>query len=65
MIYPPMEKLLENIDSKYLLVNIVSRRAREIANEAEESGEGLDKKPVSCAIQEIYEGKVIPHIRAR
>ena len=39
MLYPPMSELLEHIDSRYLLVNVVARRARQIAIEAKEFGE--------------------------
>ena len=53
-----MSELLKNVDSRYLLVNVVARRARQIANEAEENGEILDKKPVSMAIDEVYSGKL-------
>ena len=31
MIYPSIDKLLNKIGSKYLLVNIVARRAKEMA----------------------------------
>ena len=58
MLYPAMSELLKNVDSRYLLVNVVARRARQIANEAEENGEILDKKPVSMAIDEVYSGKL-------
>jgi DNA-directed RNA polymerase subunit omega len=46
------------VGSSYLLVNVVARRAREIADECEERGESMDKKPVSSAIDEIYSGKL-------
>jgi DNA-directed RNA polymerase subunit omega len=58
MLYPAMADLLKNVNSRYLLVNIVAQRARIIAAEAEEMGEPLEKKPVSIAIQEIAEGKI-------
>ena len=29
MLYPPMSELLTHIDSRYLLVNVVARRARQ------------------------------------
>lgn len=56
MLYPPMSELLEKIDSRYLLVNVVAHRARIIASEADKKGETLDKKPVSLAIEEISTG---------
>ena len=52
MLYPPMASLVDKVGSRYLL------RARQIANEAEENGEILDKKPVSMAIDEVYSGKL-------
>lgn len=57
MLYPAMNKLTANVPNRYLLVNVVARRARQIAQEAEESGEGSDIKPVTVAINEVAEGK--------
>ena len=31
MLYPAMADLLKHIDSRYLLVNVIARRARQIA----------------------------------
>ena len=45
MLYPPMASLVDKVGSQ-------------IANEAEENGEILDKKPVSMAIDEVYSGKL-------
>ena len=61
MLYPPMSELLKHIDSRYLLVNVVARRARQISIEAEQEGYALDDKPVTLAIREVAEGKCIPH----
>ena len=58
MLYPPMSELLKHIPSRYLLVNVVARRARQIADEAEETGEHLTEKPVTLAIQEVADGKL-------
>ena len=58
MLYPPMADLVSKIGSRYLLVNLVARRARKIASIAEENGEILDQKPVSTAIDEVYSGKL-------
>ena len=58
MLYPPMSELLKHIPSRYLLVNVVARRARQIAREAEDMGEKLDTKPVTLAIQEVADGKI-------
>ena len=58
MLYPPVADLLKNVDSRYLLVNVVATRARQIAAEAEEFQEELPEKPVTMAIQEVADGKL-------
>ncbi len=58
MLYPPVADLLKNVDSRYLLVNVVAQRARQIAFEAEELQEELPEKPVTLAIREVAEGKL-------
>ena len=58
MLYPAMNKLTANIPNRYLLVNVVARRARQIAEAAEETGEPLDEKPVTLAIHEVAEGRL-------
>ena len=58
MLYPPVADLLKNVESRYLLVNVVAQRAREIAAEAEELQQELPEKPVTMAIGEVAEGKI-------
>ncbi|MCD7756360.1 MAG: DNA-directed RNA polymerase subunit omega [Firmicutes bacterium] len=58
MLYPPVADLLKNVESRYLLVNVVAHRARQIAAEAEELQEELPEKPVTIAIQEVADGKL-------
>ena len=58
MLYPPVADLLKNVQSRYLLVNVVAQRARAIAAEAEEMEQELPKKPVSMAIEEVADGKL-------
>ena len=58
MLYPPVADLLKNVSSRYLLVNVIAQRAREIAIEAEENQETLTEKPVTLAIREVAEGKL-------
>ena len=62
MLYPTMAELLEQVNSRYLLVNVIAKRAREISEEAEKEGLSLDEKPVSMAIDEIADGKISVHI---
>lgn len=56
MLNPPMNKLLEKVPSRYMLVNVVAQRARQIASEAQEEGIPLDDKPVTLAIHEVADG---------
>ncbi len=58
MLYPPVADLLKNVESRYLLVNVVAQRARQIAAEAQEFDEELPEKPVTLAIQEVADGKL-------
>lgn len=58
MLYPPMADLVEKVGSRYLLVNVVASRARQISAEAEAVGEPLERKSVSAAIDEVYTGKL-------
>lgn len=60
MLYPPLSDLVQRVGSRYLLVNLIARRARDISNDAEENGLHLDKKPVSTAIDEVFTGKIRP-----
>lgn len=58
MLYPAMSKLNSYIPNSYMLVNVVARRARQIAEEAEMTGLHLDEKPVTLAIHEVADGKL-------
>lgn len=58
MLYPAMSTLNSYIPNRYMLVNVVARRARQIAEEAEMTGLHLDEKPVTLAIHEVADGKL-------
>ena len=58
MLYPPVADLLKNVQSRYLLVNVVAQRARQIAEEAEALNEELPDKPVTMAIREVAAGEL-------
>ena len=71
MIEPTIDQLLEKVDSKYTLVILSARRAREINSYYSQLGEGrgefvpplvetggLRNKPLSIAMEEIAEDKV-------
>lgn len=59
MLYPSVDELKKQIDSKYSLVSLASKRARQMQ---EEGGEMLDKytsyKPVGRALEEVAAGKL-------
>lgn len=62
MLYPSVPLLLKSVNSRYLLVNVIARRAREIAERINDNDANLDRKPVSIAIDEIASGKVTAEI---
>jgi len=53
-----MNKLNAYVPNRYMLVNVVARRARQIAENAEDTGEHLTEKPVTLAIHEVADGKL-------
>ena len=63
MLYPPVADMLKHVDSRYLLVNVVAHRARQIAAEAEAFQEELEDKPVTLAIREVAAGELTATIK--
>ena len=53
MIDPPIKRLLEKVDSRYELISIVSKRARQIIDGNESLVDEGFKKPVTIAINEV------------
>ena len=71
MMNPPIERLLDAADSKFRLVTLGAKRARQINSYFGQLGEGLGaiippqvtsvaRKPLSIAFEEIAAGKIIP-----
>lgn len=58
MLRPAMSQILREGESYYAFVVAVARRAREIAEEADEKGIPLDVKPVNLALAEFASGKI-------
>ena len=58
MLYPAMSLLNKYVENRYLLVNVVARRARQIAEDAEMEGTHLTEKPVTEAINEVADGEI-------
>ena len=63
MLYPAMNKLNEYIPNRYMMVNVVARRARQISIEAREFEEPLEEKPVTLAIREVADGKLAAEVK--
>jgi DNA-directed RNA polymerase subunit omega len=69
MINPPIEELLDRVDSKFTLVTLASRRGRQVNAYFNQLGEGLgslvppqvtstSRKPLSIAFEEIAADKI-------
>ncbi len=70
MINPPIEQLLDRVDSKFTLVTLAARRARNINSYFNQLGDGLGhmippqvssvaRKPLSIGFEEIAQEKII------
>jgi DNA-directed RNA polymerase subunit omega len=70
MIEPPVEDLLERVDSKFTLVSLAAMRGRQINSYFNQLGEGLgsivppqvtsvSRKPLSIAMEEVAAGKIL------
>lgn len=56
MIYPSIDKLLDKVGSKYLLVNLVARRAKEMAESKPaqlSDKEYISKKNIGKSLEEV------------
>jgi len=71
MMTPPIEGLLDRVDSKFSLVTLAARRARNINSYFNQLGDGLGhmippqvssmaRKPLSIAFEEISLDKIVP-----
>ena len=71
MMNPPIEELLARTDSKFSLVTLAARRARQINSYFNQLGEGLGhmvppqvssvaRKPLSIGFEEIAADKIVP-----
>jgi len=69
MMEPPLEDLLERVDSKFTLVSLAATRGRQINSYFNQLGEGLgtivppqvtsvSRKPLSIALEEVAAGKI-------
>ncbi len=58
MLYPAIGELEKVTQSRYALVTITAKRARQLLEASEQSGTPLSDKPVKLAINDIALGKV-------
>lgn len=59
MIYPSIDKLLNNVGSKFLLVNIVSKRVKEIEEtNYYQLSEYKSSKNIGKALEEVSKGLI-------
>ncbi|AZV42210.1 MULTISPECIES: DNA-directed RNA polymerase subunit omega [Peribacillus] len=59
MLYPPIDSLLLKIDSKYSLVSVAAKRAREMQIKEDcQIEKPVSHKSVGRALEEIYSGKL-------
>ena len=69
MMYPPIEELLDKVDSKFTLVALSAKRGRQVNSYYNQLGEGLgaivppqvtsvSRKPLSIALEEIAADKI-------
>jgi DNA-directed RNA polymerase subunit omega len=70
MMNPPIEELLDRVDSKFSLVTLAARRARQINSYFNQLGEGLGtlvppqvptaaRKPLSIGFEEIAADRIV------
>lgn len=60
MLYPSIDSLLKKIDSKYSLVSVAAKRAREMKDSKNPAMENYQShKFVGKALEEIYEGQLV------
>ena len=59
MLNPSMQELMKRVGNRYLLVNVTAKRARELAEEAEENEITLAEKPVKLALDDIMSGRIV------
>mgnify|MGYP000853784074 FL=1 len=58
MLYPSINELTKKVDSRYTLVMLTAKRARQLVDGAKPKIETSSSKPVSIAIEEIAADKI-------
>jgi DNA-directed RNA polymerase subunit omega len=63
MPFPSLEKSLEKVSNRYMLVVLAAKRARQLNRGAVAQVEARHKKPTSTALEEIAHAKVGYRVR--
>ncbi len=58
MIKPSLDQLMHLVDSKYTLVILAARRARDLQDGKPKMVESQSNKPVTIALEELHAGKL-------
>ena len=58
MLKPNIDELMEKVDSRYTLVMVVAKRARQLIEKNDCLAETDSKKPISMAVEEFYQDKL-------
>ena len=58
MSFPSLEKSLDNVSNRYMLVVLAAKRARQLNRGAKSQVESRHKTPTSNALEEIAESRV-------
>lgn len=56
---PPLEALRDKVDSRYTLVVCAAKRARQLLDGARPTVEVNSEKPVTIALQELVQDKLV------
>jgi DNA-directed RNA polymerase subunit omega len=60
MSFPPLEKCLEQISNRYILVVLAAKRSRQLNRGAQPQVETKRRKWTSVALEEVIAGKIQP-----
>ena len=59
IVFGDLDRLMDKVDSKFTLVNVVTKRAKQLNNDAPSLTTRVNpNKPVSTAFNEVAEGKI-------
>lgn len=59
IVFGDLDRLMDKVDSKFTLVNVVTKRAKQLNNDAPALTVKVNpNKPVSTAFNEVAEGKI-------